>query len=304
MYEYRNIRTRCAALLAMALAAAPLAAQDFSAVEIRSTEIGAGVYVMEGAGGNLGLVVGERGAFLIDDQYAPLTGRIQAAIAELTDQPVKFVFNTHWHGDHTGGNENMAASDALIVAHDKVRERLSTGQFIEFFERDVPPAPEAALPVVTFSDEVSFHLGGHTVHAIHLPGAHTDGDAVVYLREADVIHAGDILFYGMYPFIDYGSGGSLAGMVEAVDRMLAMSGESTRFIPGHGGPVIDRAQLQAYRTMLATVLERLERHLADGLDLEAIQAAAPTADFDDVWGGGFIGPERWVELNVRGMTAD
>lgn len=285
--------------------AAPLAAQrDFSEVEIRATAIADGVHVLEGAGGNLGLVVGAQGAFLIDDQYAPLTEKIRAAVAGITDAPVRFVFNTHWHGDHTGGNENLAESGSLIVAHDKVRERLSAGQFMEFFDMDVPPAPEAALPVVTFNDEVTFHLGGHTVHAIHLPGAHTDGDAVVHLREANVIHTGDIVFYGMYPFIDYGSGGSLAGMVDAVDRMLAMSDDETRFIPGHGGPVLERDQVRQYRDMLALVLERLQAHLDAGLDLDAIQAEAPTADFDDFWGGGFIGPERWIELNVKGMQGD
>ncbi len=289
-------------LVGLLMLAAPLAAQrDFSDVEVRATAIADGVHVLEGAGGNLGLVVGDQGAFLIDDQYAPLTEKIRAAVSEITEAPVRFVFNTHWHGDHTGGNENLAESGSLIVAHDNVRERLSAGQFMEFFDMDVPPAPDAALPVVTFNDEVTFHLGGHTVHAIHLPDAHTDGDAVVHLREANVIHTGDIVFYGMYPFIDYGSGGSLAGMVDAVDRMLAMADDDTRFIPGHGGPVLERDQVRQYRRMLATVLERLQGHLEAGLDLDAIQAEAPTADFDEFWGGGFIGAERWVELNVRGM---
>ncbi|MGB0514873.1 MAG: MBL fold metallo-hydrolase, partial [Wenzhouxiangellaceae bacterium] len=161
-------------------------AQDFDAVEIRTTAVRDGVWAMQGAGGNLGLVVGERGAFLVDDQYAPLTEKILAAIAEVTDQPVKFVLNTHWHGDHTGGNENLAASGTLVVAHDNVRERLSAGQFMAFFDSEVPPAPDEALPVVTFNDRVSFHLGGHSLDAVHLPHAHTDGDAVVRLREANV----------------------------------------------------------------------------------------------------------------------
>ncbi len=289
-----------AALLA-SLIAGPVAAQDFASVEIRSSQVADGVYVLQGAGGNLGLVVGKQGAFLVDDQYAPLTERIQAAVAAITDRPIRFVLNTHWHGDHTGGNENLAEAGVLVVAHDNVRQRLSTGQFMAFFEREVPPAPDGALPVVTFNDRVTFHLGGHTVDAIHLPHAHTDGDAIVHLREADVIHAGDIVFYGMYPFIDYGSGGRLDGMIEAVDRMLALSGDATRIIVGHGGPVIGRDELARYRDMLATVHERLRAHLDAGLDLEAIQAEAPTADFDEYWGGGFIGPERFVEMNVRGM---
>lgn len=299
MTASRSFRWLAAGLAA--LLAAPAAAQDVSEVEIRATEVAGGVYALQGAGGNLGLVVGEQGAFLVDDQYAPLTERIQAAVAAITDRPIRFVFNTHWHGDHTGGNENLAEAGALVVAHDNVRRRLSAGQFMAFFKREVPPAPDAALPVVTFNDRVTFHLGGHTVDAIHVPRAHTDGDAIVHLREADVIHAGDIVFYGMYPFIDYGSGGHLGGMVEAVDRMLALSGDATRIIVGHGGPVIGRDELARYRAMLATVHERLRAYIDAGLDLEAIQAEAPTADFDEDWGGGFIGPERFVEMNVRGM---
>jgi len=282
----------------------PARAQDFSAVEIETTPVADGVYALTGAGGNLGLVVGENGAFLVDDQYAPLTERIVAAIAEVTDQPVKFVFNTHWHGDHTGGNENLAEDGTLVVAHDNVRKRLSAGQFMEFFERDVPPAPDAALPVVTFNDRVTFHLGGHTVNAIHVPRAHTDGDAIVHIVEADVIHAGDIVFYHMYPFIDYGSGGHIAGMIDAVDRMLALSGNDTQIIAGHGGPVIDRAQLAEYRDLLATVHQRLEALIDQGASLEQVLAAGVTAEFDATWGQGFIDAERWVELNYRGLRGD
>jgi len=279
-------------------------AQDFSSVEIRTTRVSEGIYALQGAGGNLGLVVGKNGAFLVDDQYAPLTDRIIAAVQSVTDQPVRFVFNTHWHGDHTGGNENMSEAGALIVAHDNVRKRMSAGQFMEFFDSEVPPSPEGALPVVTFNDRVSFHLGGHTVHGIHVPRAHTDGDAIVHLEEADVIHTGDIVFHGLYPFIDYGSGGSLAGMIQATDRILDLADENTAIITGHGGPVIDRSQLQAYRDMLATVHQRLNQLIDEGKTLDEVQAESVTAEFDADWGQGFIGPERWVELNYKGMTAN
>src|SRR6056297_46420 len=247
---------RIPALLAFVLAASA-GAQDFSEVQIRTTEVADGVYALQGAGGNIGLVVGGDGAFLIDDQYAPLTEKIQAAVAEVTDQPIRFVLNTHWHGDHTGGNENLAENGTIVVAHDNVRKRMAAGQMMEFFDRKVPPAPEAALPEVTFNDSITFHLGPHTVHAVHVSGAHTDGDSIVHLAEADVIHGGDIVFYGMYPFIDYGSGGSLAGMIEATDSVLALADDETAIITGHGGPVIDRFQLQEYRDMLASVHGRL-----------------------------------------------
>lgn len=287
-----------------ALLPALTVAQDFSSVEIRTTKVSEGIYALQGAGGNLGLVVGDKGAFLIDDQYAPLTDKIIAAVADVTDKPIRFVFNTHWHGDHTGGNENMDQAGALIVAHDNVRKRMSAGQFMAFFEREVPPSPDGALPVVTFNDRVTFHVGGQTVHAIHVPNAHTDGDAIVHMEEANVIHTGDIVFFGLYPFIDYGSGGSLAGMIEATDRILALADDDTSVITGHGGPVIDRSQLQEYRDMLASVHRRLIELIVDGATLEQVQAAGVTADFDETWGQGFIGPQRWVELNYTGMTAD
>jgi glyoxylase-like metal-dependent hydrolase (beta-lactamase superfamily II) len=290
--------------IALMLAAATPKAQDFSDVTIRTTEIGNGVYVLQGAGGNVGLVVGERGAFLVDDQYAPLTDKIRAAVAEVTDQPIRFVLNTHWHGDHTGGNENLAEEGTLVIAHDNVRERMSAGQFMEFFDREVPPAPADALPVVTFNDEIRFHLGGHTVEAVHLPAAHTDGDSIVHLEEANAIHAGDIVFFGMYPFIDYGSGGSLGGMIEAVDRIAALADADTAIIAGHGGPVIDREQLAEYRAMLADVHRELIEMIVDGATLDEVLSAKLTADYDEAWGDGFIGPDRWIEMNYAGITAD
>ena len=299
-----KLHTHFLATLALAAAVVtPAGAQDFSAVEIRSTKVSEGLYALQGAGGNLGLVVGSNGVFLIDDQYAPLTDRILAAIAEITDRPLRFVFNTHWHGDHTGGNENMNETGALIVAHDNVRKRMSAGQFMEFFDNEVAPAAAGALPVVTFNDRVRFHLGGHTVNAIHLPHAHTDGDAIVHLEEANAIHTGDIVFYGLYPFIDYDSGGSLAGMIAATDRVLELADAETSIITGHGGPVIDRLQLQDYRTMLATVHQRLETLIDQGMTLEQLQAAGITEEFDAAWGHGFIKPAQWIELNYKGMTA-
>lgn len=288
---------------AMLLLAGPVAAQSMEDVEIGVESIDDGVHILTGRGGNIGLVVTEDGAFLVDDQYAPLTDRIVAAVKSVTDQPVKFVLNTHWHGDHTGGNENLAERGTLVVAHENVRERMSSEQVSEFFGRTTPASPDGALPVVTFNDEVSFHLGGHTINAFHVPHAHTDGDSVVHLPEANVIHAGDVVFYGLYPFVDVDSGGSLEGMIVAVERIAELADENTTIIPGHG-PLIDRAQLLEYHEMLSTVRERLESAIEDGKSLEAIQEAGLTAEYDEQWGDGFIPPDRWIELLHRGLTED
>lgn len=293
---------RLATALAALLLAAPAAAQDFSQVEIETTKVAEGVYALKGAGGNLGLVVGSDRAFLIDDQYAPLVPKIRAAIAAVTDKPVSFVLNTHWHGDHVGGNEAFAESGTLVVAHDNVRTRLSSDQVMAAFDRTVPAAPKGALPVITFNDQVTFHVGGHTVRAIHIPSAHTDGDAIVQLPETNVIHTGDLVFYGLYPVVDYSNGGSLKGMADATARLLAMSDEDTRFIPGHGPVVIGRQELAEYLEMLRVVHARLEKLIGEGKTLEEVIAAKPTAEFDEKWGKGFLPPDRWVRINYQGMA--
>jgi cyclase len=271
------------------------AQQDFSTVEIKATKLTDNTYMLEGAGGNLGLSVGDDAVFLIDDQFAPLSEKITAAIAKITPKPVRFIVNTHWHFDHTGGNENFARAGVIIVAHENVRKRMSSEQFIELFKQKIPASPAAALPVVTFPGAVTFHLNGDEMRVIHVPRAHTDGDVIVHFVKSDVIHMGDAYFNGMYPFIDTSSGGSIDGVIAAVDRALAIAGDGTRIIPGHG-PLSDKAQLKAYRDMLATVSERIKRLVAAGKKLEDIKAAKVTADLDEKWGKGFMKPEVFVEM--------
>ena len=223
------------AIAAFALAALPAPAQqDFSKVEIKATKLTGTTYMLTGAGGNIGLSAGEDAVFVIDDQFAPLTPRILAAIAAITPKPVKFVLNTHWHFDHTGGNENLGKAGAIIVAHHNVRKRMSTDQVIEFINMKTRPDPKEALPVLTFSADMTFHINGEEVRAIHMPNAHTDGDSVVHFTGSDVVHMGDIYFNGFYPFIDAESGGSADGVVAACDKVLAFVTDKTRIIPGHG----------------------------------------------------------------------
>ena len=210
------------------------AQQDLENVQIKTIPVADSIYMLIGQGGNIGVSAGDDGIFLIDDQFAPLTGKIRAAVGKISKEPIRFLINTHWHFDHTGGNENLGKAGVVIVAHDNVRQQMSVDQFIELFNREIPASPSIALPVITFNDTTTFHLNGSTIHAFHVEFAHTDGDSVIHFREANVIHTGDVYFNGIYPFIDVDSGGSINGMIAAVNRILALCDDQTKIIPGHG----------------------------------------------------------------------
>lgn len=290
------MRNSLAALLLAALSGAA-SAQDPEAT-IRSEQVAPGIYVLYGSGGNIGVSAGPDGIFLIDDQFAVLTPKITEALARITPEPPRFVLNTHWHGDHTGGNENLAARGALIVAHDNVRRRMSTDQFSRFFDRTTPASPGKALPVVTFNDGVSFFLNGDEIHGAHVAHAHTDGDVFMHFRAANVIHTGDIVFAGRFPFIDLDSGGSVAGVIAAVDQMLALANDDTRVIPGHG-KVTDRAGLEAYRQLLVVTSERMRELVKGGKTQDEVLAAKPFADYDGTLAWAFITAERYIQILYR-----
>jgi len=297
-----RICTLVAAMAASLLAAAPSQAQqDFSKVEIEVEKLSEGLYMLVGAGGNIGLSAGEDATFIVDDQFAPLTDKIVAAIRTVTDMPVKFVVNTHWHGDHTGGNENFGKAGAVIIAHDNVRQRMSVETFNERFKQTIPASPRAALPVVTFADAVTLHLNGETVHVAHVPPAHTDGDAIIHFTEANVLHMGDLFFNGGYPFVDVWSGGHVDGVIGAADKALAMGDDTTRIIPGHGA-LADKAALQRFRDVVATVRDRVKTLIDEGKTLEEVQAAQPSKEYDAQWGQGFMKGEQFVELVYVSLT--
>jgi glyoxylase-like metal-dependent hydrolase (beta-lactamase superfamily II) len=256
--------------------------------------------MLVGSGGNIGLSVGPDAVFMIDDQYAPLTPKIEAAIKAITPKPVTFVINTHWHFDHTGGNVNMGKAGALIVAHDNVRKRLSSDQFIDFMRAKIDPTPKVGLPVVTFSQTMNFHLNGEDIAAFHVPNAHTDGDAIIHFKGANIVHMGDTFFNGFYPFIDYSSGGTPDGFIAASERVIAISDDQTKIIPGHG-PLATKADLMVYRTMLVGTIGKIKALVKQGKTLEEIIAAKPTAEFDERWGKGFIPPARYIEMVMKGL---
>jgi cyclase len=284
-----------AVVLAAALAAPCFAQDDFSKVEIQTQKLAGSVYMMTGSGGNLGLSVGEDAVFLIDDQFAPLTPKIQAAIAKITDKPVKFVLNTHWHFDHTGGNENLGQAGSLIFAHENVRKRLSSEGLIEFLGMKTSPSPKAALPVITFTRDLTFHINGDELLALYVPRAHTDGDAIVQFKKSNVIHMGDAFFNKLYPFIDTSSGGTVEGVIRAADLVLRLADDDTKIIPGHG-PLGNKADLQEYRDMLAAVSGRVRQLVRQGKTLDQVVAARPSAKFDEAWGKGFLPPEKFVAM--------
>jgi cyclase len=266
--------------------------QDLSAVEIRTERLAPGVAVLFGAGGNIGLSYGPDGPVLVDDQFAPLTSKIAAAVKALDQAPVRFVVNTHWHGDHTGGNEQWGRAGAVIIAQDNVRMRLSTEQFQAAINRRVPPSPKPALPVVTFDDGVTLHLNGDTLRVVHVAHAHTDGDSLVKWERANVLHTGDVFNRISLPYLDLSSGGSIQGTIDAADRILALSDASTKIVPGHG-PVSTRDDVIKYRAMLVDVRDKVAGAIAEGRTLEQVRAAAPAGPYEIK--GGFISADAFTQ---------
>jgi len=255
------------------------AAQDFSKVQIQTIKVADGVYMLVGAGGNIGVSAGEDGILLIDTQFAELIEKIKSAIAEISRGQIRYVLNTNWHYDHTYGNEPLGKSGALIIAHENTRMRMTSEQYFPDFDMKIPPFPESALPVLTFTDSLNLHFNSEEIQVIHIEKAHSDADIVIYFRKANVIHTGDLYFTVLYPFIDVSHGGSIDGMIIAAERIIGMVDENTKIIPGHG-PLSNLEELKTYREMLVTIRDRIKKQIKEGKTLEEVLASKPTADFD------------------------
>jgi cyclase len=287
-------RATCVRLLAgLALVALPVTAQqqDFLKVEIKVIPVAGNIYMLQGAGGNIGVSAGSDGILIVDDQYAPLAERIRAALKSINSGKLKFVLNTHWHGDHTGNNATFGP-EAPIIAQENVRKRLST--------ETTPPSPAEALPVITFQDSVSVHFNGEEIKVIHYPHGHTDGDSVIFFTKSNVVHMGDDFFRDRFPFVDLESGGSVQGMTAGVAKVLAQIPADAKVIPGHGA-LSTVEDLKTYHRMLTETTAIVQKGIKAKKTVAQLQAAGLPDQWKE-WGSGFIKTNMWIETIYNSLT--
>lgn len=260
------------------------------------------IYMIKGVNaGNVTVSIGEQGVFMIDDSLDGEQENVEAAIASITDQDIDFILNTHFHFDHTGTNVYFGEQGATIMAHDSVRERLREKQIIDFFNAELPPMAEAGLPILTFNSEMNFHYNGNHMHVMHVPNAHTDGDMIIHITDKNIIVAADLVFNGLYPFIDVENGGSVQGVMDGVKKMLDMADNNTIIISGHG-PVMNKGDLQNYYEMLLTIASDIKSLIAEGKSKDEIIAAKPTKRYDDDINTAFISGDAFTEILYNDLS--
>jgi cyclase len=303
MYKFAVAAAAAATVLMAAGASAQQQAQqppaapprDFSKVEIKTTDLGHNTYMLEGDGGNITVAVAGDGIIMVDGQFAPLHDKIKAAIEAVSKQPIKYLINTHFHGDHTGGNEPFSKDGAITLAHANVKKRLAEGTTNGLTGAKTPPVPQAGLPTKTYTGSTSVKLKGRTAPIKHIANAHTDGDSYVYFADANVLSTGDTVTQGRYPNIDFASGGNIRGMIAASDTYLKLVNDKTKIVPGHG-PLADKAKLTEYRAMLTTSRDRMNKLIAEGKNEDAVVAAKPFADFDAKWAANDQASKNWIRV--------
>lgn len=270
--------------------------QDFSKVEVKASKANGNVFMLTGAGGNIGASVGPDGMLIVDDQYAPLAEKIRATLKTLGTGPLKFVLNTHWHGDHTGGNAKLS-TEATIIAQDNVRKRMETEQKI--FGETIPASPKEALPVITYINALTLHFNGEDILVRHFPHGHTDGDSVIYFTTSNVVHMGDHFFTGKFPFVDLDSGGNVLGLTKNVGQIIQQLQPGVKIIPGHG-PLSTLDDLKLYHRMLTETTEIVRQKKAAGKTLDQIKAEGLPAEWKE-WGTGFIKTDQWITFIYRSL---
>jgi len=271
------------------------AQQNYDTVKIRPLKVAENIYMLKGSGGNIGVLVGPEGTLMIDDQFAPLSNKINGAIKTLDPGEIRFLINTHIHGDHTGGNENFKRMGITIVAHDVVRERMSKEQVNKVMNRTTPPRDKDAWPVITFADKLNFHLNGEDLELIHFDPAHTDGDVAVFFRKANVVHTGDMFVRYGYPFIDASSGGGITGFITSLDKILGLIDDNTKVIPGHG-ELATKADVKIFRDRLVDIRDQVAAALKKGKKVEDLAALGLTDKYDAEWGKGFLKGKDFVAI--------
>ncbi|MFQ5606008.1 MAG: MBL fold metallo-hydrolase [bacterium] len=276
-----------------------LVQQDFSKVEVKATKVAGSIYMLKGSGGNIGVSVGKDGVLMVDDQFAPLADKIKTAIQEVGGDVPRFLLNTHWHGDHTGGNEVFSA-DATIISHTNVRQRLMTEQ--KRGERVMPAKPEAAWPIITFDNSLTVHFNGEDIQALHYPHGHTDGDAVIFFKGSNVVHMGDHFFSGLFPFVDLDSGGNLKGYIQNVENIIKVLPEDVKIIPGHG-ELSNLEDLKAFHRMLVETTEIVKERMDEGTSLAEIKANGLPEKWKS-YDWRFISTDRWIETIHRSLTEE
>jgi glyoxylase-like metal-dependent hydrolase (beta-lactamase superfamily II) len=302
-------RNTWAAVATLIVLASPALAQqpptpppvDFSKVEIKTTDLGDGMYMLEGQGGNMTLATAKNGVMLVDGEFAPLHDKIKAAIAAVSPQPVRYLVNTHFHGDHTGGNEPFAKDGATVVANIKVKTKLASGTTNFLTGAQVPPAPKGALPSTTYTHQLKLSLRGRIAELRHIEHAHTDGDTYVWFKSANVLATGDTFTNRRYPNIDVANGGNIKGMIAATDAYLKLINDKTRIVPGHG-PLADKAALIEYRTMLVTARDRMAKLVKDGKSEDDVLAAKPFADLDAKWALTDVASKNFIRVVYHSLA--
>lgn len=295
------MKTSIFVIIATLISFTTFAQRDFSKVEIESQKVNDKIYMLKGAGGNIGILAGKDGVFMIDNQYAPLSDKIKTAIKSITDQPIKYLLNTHWHFDHSGGNLNFNTDEITLLAHDNVKVRLENDQHVEPFGWDIKALANEGLPELTFSDKMTFYLNGEEIIIFHPDNAHTDGDAVTFFKTSNIMHTGDVFVRYGYPFIDASSGGSIDGIIDGLNMIISMSDDNTQIIPGHG-ELAKRSDVVEVRNMLEETSAVLKKAIADGTSVDDIITANPLAKWDEKWSNNFITSKIFIQLVHASLT--
>ncbi|MGI0483064.1 MBL fold metallo-hydrolase [Geminocystis sp. CENA526] len=273
---------------------------DFDQIEIKANLLKNNIYMLEGEGGNIGLSVGNDGILMIDSQFAPLSAKIKSSIEGISNQPIRYLFNTHYHFDHTGGNENFANQGALIIGHENMRKQMKVPHSYTVIGADIPVSPDIALPKITVNETINFYFNGNEIRGFHAPFAHTDGDIVLHFVDQNIIHTGDLFFNGMYPFIDTEVGGSVDGMIAGIDKILPLCDDQTILIPGHG-KVGNKQELIAFQEMLKIVNQRVKDSIEQNMTLDELIDKKILADLDDTWGKGVLNEKQFLTITYQGI---